>query len=466
MRLGKVLFLLVLVANVANAGILDNLNRLPPNGQEVCKAGEASLSSYVAQLASDRKAELNSYSTETVYYTNAANNGSYQEDANCNGAQGLKYDVYNKTCPSNGDPCFWYKNGTQYISVNHQGTKVLEETCPPQSDPDYDVDIRDDQGNVQCFSRADIAAADTCPDSAYSYDSYLPVGGNTEPSICYEKSDGSRCSYALSDDGTYYQNTFEHTHCYQTGDYDFQDTTLNDNPSGQQCYEIATGLTACTEDPQAQCLNGVCNEGCGYIGLNGQDSMFVCLGSDTDSDGVYDYEDPDIDGDGIPNDEDLDSDGDGVDDPTNGIYSNFSFAQIEPYLQQLVQNTSNLGGSGGSSGGSSQAVVDSLEEIKDSFTVTDCGENCGSIPTTESAQLEIDAAELELQAVIDGIKLELDTMFAIDPQTANLNPCFNLIQWAGETKQVCLADHPEAMSLISAAILFLFGVISVVIFFR
>jgi hypothetical protein len=81
--------------------------------------------------------------------------------------------------------------------------------------------------------------------------------------------------------------------------------------------------------------NGLCETGCGSIGIGDSDPVFVCLSGDTDGDGLADYLDPDIDGDGIANDDDLDADGDGQDDPVynnNGDGNAFDTSNIEGLL--------------------------------------------------------------------------------------------------------------------------------------
>lgn len=169
----------------------------------------------------------------------------------------------------------------------------------------------DIQNGDNCYQLQDVLDNDTCPNST-SDDFLLPLDGSGNTNVCAPKPDGSICAYSIDQSGEFYIADFE-ADCYSNPDQNQEYGATLNQPTGDNCQDIG-GVTACPEDPANVCVNGQCLEGCGYMSF-GQETQFLCLSSDTDSDGIGDYADPDIDGDGIPNSQDLDSDGDGVDDP-------------------------------------------------------------------------------------------------------------------------------------------------------
>jgi len=203
----------------------------------------------------------------------------------------------------------------------------------------------------------------------------------TAQDACYTKADGSQCNVAAVDVGGGNQVYMgSEGNCYTDP---LPDVTNNPDlggvPVGPDCVPSGS-LLACPEDPTNVCVDSGssfggastnnCQAGCGYI-----NDSFVCIDSDTDSDGLPDYNDPDIDGDGVSNGNDIDADGDGKDDP---IYSNVG---------------------GGGVGGSAldlKPVVDELKKLNEQFKVTPVNDfNSGG---------ELDALNSDYNAEIKGFK--------------------------------------------------------------
>jgi len=241
----------------------------------------------------------------------------------------FSHNEYIKRCPPEGlNHQLWTYE--IYGDSDGDGVSTLENCSDPSLIPLFDTCDINDSLNVQV----------------------------TESNACYTKSDGSSCSVTAVDVGGGNQVYMgSEGNCYTDP---LPDVTNNPDlgglPVGQDCVPSGS-LLACPEDPTNVCVDSGssfgggstnnCQSGCGYV-----NDSFVCIDSDTDLDGLPDYNDPDIDGDGISNANDLDADGDGKDDP---VYS------------------SDGGGGVGGSGSELldlKPVVDELKKLNDQFKET------------------------------------------------------------------------------------------------
>lgn len=201
--------------------------------------------------------------------------------------------------------------------------------------------------NNTCYEIQDIKDKDSCPSSTGNENFILPSGQNSSSSVCFQKSDDSRCAYSLDQGGEFYIADFEGD-CYSTAGTPFNEAGFT-QVIGNHCQDIGNGVTACPESQDNVCnlATGVCMEGCGTVQFATGEQQFMCIDDDTDGDGIGDYADPDIDGDGIPNDADLDDDGDGIeepdysDSPANDVTVNgdISVSVDMSNLENLVSNT-------------------------------------------------------------------------------------------------------------------------------
>lgn len=267
---------------------------------------------------------------------------------------------------------------------------VQAPSCPPEGTlangqpafPDHKVlGTRDGQEYPDCFTPADLAEADNCEakDSNGLYPSTFGENPTDPNTTCMKHEDDSVCPVkvqtsieSVSTGETYYFYAFDESKdpssCYDVvGNLDTATGLDSEDPPTEECTDY-NGLVLCNEITQNVCdANGNCDAGCGSVSF-GDQSAFVCSGTDTDGDGLADYLDPDIDGDGIANDDDLDADGDGQDDPTYSNSGNADLSGIEGYLAQIAANTEGGTGGTGSSASASDIGESVAEELEDKLT--------------------------------------------------------------------------------------------------
>jgi len=199
-------------------------------------------------------------------------------------------------------------------------------------------DVDGEQKVIGCAKPADLNLNDSC--NSASGNSVLNIQV-TDAVGCFTQSDGSVCKYNAVDVGggnSVYQMDLEgdcYSETYPTLD---DNGSIGELPVDGECTTSGNLLT-CPANPDDVCdSDGTnCQEGCGYV-----NDVFACYDTDTDSDGLPDYDDPDIDGDGIKNEDDLDSDGDGKDDPisdgdgdTNSTVVNIDMSGLEDGIGEL-----------------------------------------------------------------------------------------------------------------------------------
>lgn len=297
---------------------------------------------------------------------------------------GIKIVEYTNFTLKNISPCVAYadytrkrrwSNGTIRDSIDYTDAVVLSASyyseqaheCPPDNWPNAIVEANLGEA-LFCFTQADLNTRDSCPDSTQDDSYILPVdSNNTASKICQIKPDGSSCEYDLDSSGNFYVSNFENT-CYENnGITQYDDSGLGDvDDTNVECQDIGAQTYLCPEDPSNVCdSQGTCESGCGYFGLD-DESQFVCVSGDNDSDGVPDYLDPDIDGDGIKNEDDLDSDGDGVDDvkypENNDVTVNIDMSNIESKLDTILDemqiNPSDYNGKTASDLQAQESIID------------------------------------------------------------------------------------------------------------
>lgn len=242
------------------------------------------------------------------------------------------------------------------------GEKAEADMCPPD-DP---LGAQHTFKNKWCYDPNELSEKSSCPKSTSDDEFVLPASGTTQSHVCVSHNDGSRCSYNLSEDSTYYVADFENSGCYGS-----EDALPNPQPAPDgYCDSVGANKLMCTENKNSMCPNGVCPTGCGTYAYDGSE-QFVCFADDTDNDNVPNYSDPDIDGDGIPNIDDPDWDGDGINDPAFGTGRPGSSGSEG---QDGAVGTGDGSGSGSGSGASATEIG---EELKDKLT------ELGDFSTTE-----------------------------------------------------------------------------------
>jgi hypothetical protein len=326
-------------------------------------------------------------------------------------------------------------------------------TCPPEGLEDYTYSVYDGEPSQDtlrgCAKPSELSLLDSCDSS--SVDTVLNVQV-TDSQACMPMSDGSVCEYQSVDIGggnQVYELNLEGD-CYSDPKPDISgNPQIGQEPTSGQCTNNG-GLLACSADPDLVCNStnstmdgGVIsscnpdNASCGYV--NGS---FVCYDSDTDSDGLPDYDDPDIDGDGVPNDEDLDSDGDGQDDP--------------------------ISSGGGGSGGDTTVNVDvdlsgvesRLDQIKDEITKPLTRGDKGAFDM-DAANTELQNAEQEYQTKFEQIKTDAKTLIgSIGDSAGSFSACYDIATIKGNKKQACTTEFEDEMQIIANAVLFIFTVLA------
>lgn len=222
-------------------------------------------------------------------------------------------------------------------------TQVPE--CPPEGAvyDDYQVLGEMSDGTSMCYSPDTLSDVDTC-----DYGNVMAAGTNTASTLCYTKSDDSKCVMQRVDyeGASFYEQALEPSSCYSGGFDEFIEDPVE--PPTADCVDLGSGTLMCSEQESNVCdSNGNCQTGCGSITYAGS-TEFVCFSSDTDSDGLPNYMDPDIDGDGIPNGDDLDPDGDGVDNadysntPGGNNTTNITTVNADVDLSELVDDNSDF----------------------------------------------------------------------------------------------------------------------------
>lgn len=258
--------------------------------------------------------------TDDRTYSRKYNSNSY-----CNGSEATRNDVLTST-----------------------GVSSVSESCPPDQFPKYTSQYTTGDDSFLCYNPAQLQAYDTCNSDSGNEYLTIPV---TSPKGCFTQPNGISCQYNAVDIGggnQYYALDYEGD-CYSNDEQLPQLTgTPQDTPVSDECVSFGGNVMGCPANPTDVCTSGSsygggsiqdCETGCGMV-----NEQFLCIDTDTDGDGIPDYNDPDIDGDGIANDDDLDSDGDGVDDPISG--------------------GSNAGGSGSGGGGQSIDLGPVVSELK------------------------------------------------------------------------------------------------------
>lgn len=235
----------------------------------------------------------------------------------------------------------------QFTTVNFNmiggaNTPFLLEECPPDLNPSY-TSTSSATGSMMCYDPSQAILVDSCNIN----DS--PNVQVTSAEACYTKSDGSSCSVTAVDIGggnQVYQGS--EGNCYAEPNPDISgNPALGDTPIDDSCTNIGNSILACAEDPTNVCADSGssyatgsvnnCQDGCGYI-----NDAFLCYDTDTDLDGLPDYNDPDIDGDGIANGQDLDADGDGQDDPINEGTGSGQGTDLGPVVSEIKKTNTKL----------------------------------------------------------------------------------------------------------------------------
>jgi hypothetical protein len=353
-------------------------------------------------------------------------------------------------------------NKGSYTSVSDSAWDTEEvETCPSDENGMSTVSYTNESDVKYCYDPTELSDVDTCPDSYNDANGIIPnASGSTTSDICVQMNDGSlsECAYSLSSDGSYYLPTFENLECYSIQDGNTVDTSVD---TSKQCSELSTGVSMCIESESEMCSGGVCQEGCGTVGLADGTEYFICIGDDTDGDTIPDYSDTDIDGDGIVNEDDDDVDGDGI---TNNADSDYNSSTVtNTYTTVNVDNSE---------------VVSGLAQVEDSLTaiqqqIEDIGEitpvdesEQGSYASQEEVEADIAEAQAELQELIDDIRAQAAEIFAMPTVTGSLSACYDVASFNGNTYGFCLDDYADELQIVSYAILFIFGLISIIIIFR
>jgi len=389
MKIKKVLLVLtvLLVPFFSNADIFTDgsIPTLPPSLETgYCITAKAGLIFYNGCGESEQDATLAACSgLADILGTSPTTETHLHEEYSskyCINNGGLYAEMYHdKTAWYLSNPSTVYGPNPYKLTFTYVNDLVsnISPNCPPTNNPTYtySIDLDSDGLTDLCADPKTIQLLDTCNIN----DS--PNVTVTAQDACYTKADGSQCNVAAVDVGGGNQVYMgSEGNCYTDP---LPDVTNNPDlggvPVGPDCVPSGS-LLACPEDPTNVCVDSGssfggastnnCQAGCGYI-----NDSFVCIDSDTDSDGLPDYNDPDIDGDGVSNGNDIDADGDGKDDP---IYSNVG---------------------GGGVGGSAldlKPVVDELKKLNEQFKVTPVNDfNSGG---------ELDALNSDYNAEIKGFK--------------------------------------------------------------
>lgn len=372
-----------------------------------------------------------------------------------------------QTLATAGEDCVDKKYGNSYPfeDVEVGGARFLDISevvdCPPDDYPNFKGNYQPPEGLKKCFDIAQVQLVDSCNIS--SGNQYLSnkveVG---KSSICHTQSDGSICSYNAVDIGggnQVYQLDLEGD-CYSEPKPDVVGSE-QDLPSDSNCKDYGNKVLACQADPKDVCTGSgstisgnefnTCNQGCGYI-----NNQFVCIDTDTDSDGLPDYNDPDIDGDGIKNEDDPDKDGDGKDDPINGDDqpsggggggSTTVEIDLSPVVNELKKANSKLDKSN-----------DELSKINETLDTKLTKGDKGSFDL-QAAQVKVDEKKQELKTKLAQIESEAKALIGtVVTSTATFGTTYDIPTLNGHTKKVTTTQYSDEMRLLALAILFLFTV--------
>jgi len=199
------------------------------------------------------------YTNPSVYSNGYASNGKYEL-------------VYVRTRCTLADTPFCSQQYGTFIS-SYPITETVYQ-CPPDAFPTYTYQSTIGQAQ-QCFNPQDLASRDSC-NSSTEVEAFLPIGGNTSPTVCKTQPDGSICKYENT--GDFYELAQE-SNCYQEPSDEWEDTPAP-TPDENGCFQVSA-TTMCAADPEEVCTpdsNGiqVCPSGCGQI-TTSQGSVFACF---------------------------------------------------------------------------------------------------------------------------------------------------------------------------------------------
>jgi hypothetical protein len=316
----------------------------------------------------------------------------------------------------------------------------------------YTYSVETPGGSNKCANPNEIALYDTC--------NYNDVYSNpvSDSAACIAKSDGSICGVSAVDIGggnsVYMPNE---NNCYADV-YPILDENggIGDMPDGsdEQCTESGA-LSYCPADPENECTDSQCNEGCGY--MNGQ---FIC---------VSPIEPPPCAGDDCGTEPPPCT---GDDCGTEPPPCTGDDCGTEPPPCTGDDCGTGGGGSGecpagdttcGNGGGTQPCESGSSDCIP-----CEAGDTSCSLVKGEKGSYDMEAAEAELLAIkeelqnkIDTIKSESSTLIPeINGGTASFNSCFDVISFQGRKENRCLTEYADEMEIISKIMLFIFTVLS------
>ncbi|WP_340677872.1 hypothetical protein [Paraglaciecola sp.] len=342
--------------------------------------------------------------------------------------------------------------------------------CPPEDYPHYKLTAKVGAATL-CFWDQDLMQRDSCPDSSAAGDFILPVGSNTDATMCVSKSDGSYCGYRKS--GEAYVSDVE-LNCYQGEQPTYQFETPTPEPNN--CSKIGT-VTACPADPEAKCgqsgiVNGqmsysACEAGCGYSDLtNSGTSTFMCL---TGDDGLPPVDEPEpVDPPETPPTTGEKSITDRID-ITNSLLGglkttnegiktgvNKAVTELTELNKELKNNSAGLGALNDKTDG----ILTEIRKIASPvFTTTAQGRSTGGIAglfdqsKIDAAKLQAEAKKTEYLDFIETIKSDASAAFTLSNPSANFESRTLVI--SGQTYNISMSRFSDNFSLMGTVVMFL-----------
>ena len=143
----------------------------------------------------------------------------------------------------------------------------------------------------------------------------------------------------------------------------------------------------------------------------------------------------------------------GTEEPGTGE-GTVNLSNIESLLSEIAVTTAGTG----------DKIGELQQTVEDTFSVTQGAK--GKLPTEQESLNEIAQAEQKLQQKIDEVKTYFTTLFSVQSGPGQFSGCYDIVKMKGQTHSACVDQYSDSMNLVSLALLFIFGLISIVILLR